>query len=80
MNDRKPPALKLMVDGKMREISFEELTLSNNLAQEALVRLLIVKKILEPKEYIEMMEQVKKERYKHIDPEEAEGGSEEDKG
>ena len=80
MSDRKPPALKFMVDGKMREISFEELTLSNNLAQEALVRLMITKKMIDPKEYIDMMEQVKNERYKQIDPEQASGGAEEDNG
>jgi len=31
MADGKTPALKLVIDGKEREISFEELTLSNNL-------------------------------------------------
>jgi len=62
MNEKKPPALKVLIDGKEREITYEELTLSNNLAQEALVRLLITKKII--KEYLQFMEQVKNERYK----------------
>ncbi len=57
-------ALKMIVNGKEIDVSFEELALSNNLAQEALVRLLITKKLFEPKELIEMMETVKKERYR----------------
>ncbi len=57
-------ALKMIVDGKEREITYEELALSNNLAQEALVRLLIEKKVFEPKELLTMMEAVKGERYR----------------
>ncbi len=62
--DDKKIALKMVVDGKERDVSYEELALSNNLAQEALVRLLIEKKLFEPKELMEMMERVKKERYR----------------
>jgi hypothetical protein len=57
-------ALKMVVDGQERDVSFEELALSNNLAQEALVRLLIEKKLFDPKELLAMMEKVKKERYR----------------
>jgi hypothetical protein len=64
MADEKKIALKMIVDGKERDVSFEELALSNNLAQEALVRILIEKKVFEPKEMMEMMEKVKKERYR----------------
>ncbi len=64
MSEDKKFALKMIIDGKERDVSFEELALSNNLAQEALVRLLIDKKIFEPKELIEKMELVKKERYR----------------
>ena len=35
--------------------------------KEALVRVLIDKKVIEPKELLEMMETVKKERYRHIE-------------
>ncbi|RKX24931.1 MAG: hypothetical protein DRP45_07115 [Candidatus Zixiibacteriota bacterium] len=63
----KKVALKMVIDGKERDVSFEELALSNNLAQEALVRLLIQKKIIEPKQLLEMMETVKKERYRTPD-------------
>lgn len=62
--DEKRIALRMVVNGEEREVTFEDLALSNNLAQEALVRVLIEKKIFEPKELIEMMEKVKKERYR----------------
>ncbi len=66
MNDvtDKKFALKMMIDGKEREISFEELALSNNLAQEALVGLLIDKKIIDPREFLDKMQEVKKQRYR----------------
>ncbi len=67
MADEKKFALKMVVDGKERNVSFEELALSNNLAQEALVRLLIEKKIIEPKDMMEMMQKVRKERYRTPD-------------
>jgi hypothetical protein len=63
----KKVALRMVIDGKEREITYEELALSNNLAQEALVRLLIDKKVFEPKELLEMLEKVKKERYRTAD-------------
>ena len=61
-------ALKMIVNGEERDVTFEELALSNNLAQEALVRVLIEKKLFKPKELMEMMETVKKERYRQADP------------
>ncbi|MDH3891611.1 MAG: hypothetical protein OEV49_11055 [candidate division Zixibacteria bacterium] len=65
--DDKKVALRMVIDGKEREVSYEELALSNNLAQEALVRLLIEKKLFEPKELIDIMEKVKKERYRQAE-------------
>jgi len=59
-------ALKMVIDGKERDVSYEELALSNNLAQEALVRVLIDKKLFEPKELMKMMEIVKNERYRPL--------------
>ena len=67
MDDEKKIAIKMVVDGKERDVSFEELALSNNLAQEALVRLLIEKNIIEPKDMMEMMQKVRKERYRMPD-------------
>ena len=57
-------ALKMVVNGEERDVTYEELALSNNLAQEALVRVLIDKKLIEPKDLMDMMETVKKERYR----------------
>lgn len=61
-------ALKMIVNGEERDVTFEELALSNNLAQEALVRLLIQKKLIDAKELMELMELVKNERYRQADP------------
>jgi len=57
-------ALKIVIGDKEREVTYEELCLSNNLAQEALVRLLVKKKIFESAELLKEMEQVRKERYR----------------
>lgn len=60
-------ALRLVVDGRERLVSYEELALSNNLAQEALVRLLVKKKLIKPEELLEEINKVKSERYR-VDP------------
>ena len=60
-------ALKMIINGEEKEITFEDLALSNNLAQEALVRLLVEKKLFAPEELMKMIETVKKERYRKID-------------
>jgi len=49
---------------KEKEVTFDELCLSNNLAQEALVRLLVRKKLFKPEELVQEIEQVRKERYR----------------
>lgn len=67
MADDKKVALKMIIDGQERDISYEELALSNNLSQEALVRLLIEKKLFTPEDMLQMLEKVKKERYRQID-------------
>lgn len=76
----KKVALKIYYDGKCKEVTFEELCLSNNLAQEALVTLLVKKKLIEPKELMQMMESIRKERYKtpedKSEPGSASGGKE----
>lgn len=66
MNEKKY-AIKMVINGQEREISYEELALSNNLAQEALVRLLIEKKLFAPEEMLKMIEKVKNERYRTLD-------------
>ncbi|MGB2988380.1 MAG: hypothetical protein WBC98_00315 [Candidatus Zixiibacteriota bacterium] len=57
-------ALKIMMGDQEREVTFDELVLSNNLAQEALVRLLVEKKIFKPEELAKEMARVRKERYR----------------
>jgi hypothetical protein len=63
-NSKGAYALRLVVDGKERFVTYEELALSNNLAQEALVRLLVHKKLIEPKELLDEINKVKTERYR----------------
>ncbi len=65
--DPKKIALKIILDGKEKEITFEELTLANNLAQEALVRLLLKKQIFQAPELLEELNKVRQERYKTIE-------------
>lgn len=60
-------AIKMIINGEVRDVTYEELALSNNLAQEALVRLLIDKKVFKPDELLNMLETVKKERYRQPD-------------
>ena len=67
MTEEKKVALKMIAGGQERDITFEELTLANNLAQEALFRLLIEKKLFTPQELMQMMETVKNERYRTPD-------------
>ncbi len=57
-------ALRIIVGDQEREVTFDELCLSNNLAQEALVRLMIKKKLFTPEELGREIEQVQKERYR----------------
>jgi len=68
MSESPKVAMKIVQDGKVREISFEELALSNNLAQEALVRLLLKKKLIDAKELMDEMNSVQSERYRTGDP------------
>ena len=58
-------ALRIVVGDQEREVTFDELCLSNNLAQEALVSLLIKKKLFKPEELGQEIEQVRKERYRN---------------
>ena len=65
----KPPPIRVMIDGKEREVSYEELALSNNLAQEALVRLLVDKGIIDARDLLDYMQKIKQERYRVMPPE-----------
>jgi hypothetical protein len=56
--------LVLVKDGVQREVSFEELALSNTLSLEALVRVLSRNGNVDPSELLEEMEKVKAERFR----------------
>jgi len=56
-------ALTVMIGDQKREITFDELTLSNNLALEALVKLLVDKKVFKVEELQQVMDAIRKERY-----------------
>ena len=57
-------ALRILIGDKQKDVTYDELCLSNNLAQEALVRLLVKKKIFKSEELLKEIEQVRKERYR----------------
>ncbi len=62
--DKSNIAMKVMIEGREHAITFDELTLSNNLAQEALVSLLIKKKLIEGQELLDEIARIRKERYR----------------
>ncbi len=66
MNDdqSKRVALKVIVGDQVKEITFDELTLSNNLGLEALVKVLVDKGVFKPEELQKEMENVRKIRYR----------------
>jgi hypothetical protein len=65
MGDRKQGyAMKMVVDGKEKTISFEELAISNKLTLDALIGLLITKGVFEPKELLDEISRIKRERFR----------------
>jgi len=60
-------ALKLSVNGEIKDVTFEQLALINNLDLAALVQLLIEKKIIEPEEIMDMVKKIREERYRNLD-------------
>ena len=74
-NDRGPDYTgRALIDGKERDVSFAELTLSNNLSQQAIARLLISKGVFSAEELLQAMQEVRQENYaskeKHENPSE----------
>ncbi len=63
MADEKKIALKIVTGGQEKEVTFDELTLANNLSQEALVRVLVKKNLVTPQELLEELQKVRQERY-----------------
>lgn len=69
--DKDKPArsgLIMVKDGVRREVTFEELALSNTLSLEALVRVLARNGNIEPNELLREMEVVKGERFRDGTP------------
>jgi hypothetical protein len=60
----KKVALKIQIGDQVREVTFDELTLSNNLGLEALVKILVDKGIFKPEELQSEMDRIRKERYR----------------
>ena len=56
-------AMTVVVGDQKREITFDELTLSNNLALEALVKLLVDKNVFKVEELQQVMDDIRKARY-----------------
>jgi hypothetical protein len=69
MNDKPQVAMKMVVDGKVREITVEQLVISNQLTQEALVSLLVKTNVINPQELLAEIEKIRTERYHAGDPE-----------
>ncbi len=67
MNQKDKPKLKMVVGGKEKEITFEQLALANNASLETLIRLLARKEIIEPKEFMKELRRVEKEKFKYGD-------------
>jgi hypothetical protein len=59
--------LRIQVGDQVREVTFDELTLSNNLGLEALVKVLVDKGVFKPEELQSEMDRIRKDRYR--DPE-----------
>lgn len=66
-NDDGRYALRMVIDGRERKVTYEELALSNNLAQEALVSLLVKNKLIKPDDLLAEIKAVKSVRYR-VDP------------
>lgn len=68
MSDKKNVAMKIVRDGQVQEITVEQLVVSNQLSQEALIGVLVKKKLVDPKELLDEIERIRKERYRAGEP------------
>jgi hypothetical protein len=57
-------ALRVSVGEKVHDVTFDELTLSNNLGLEALVTLLVEKGVFKPEELQAIMDRIRRDRYR----------------
>lgn len=63
-DEQKRPAIKLVTGDSVREISYEELALSMHMSQEALIKVLIEKKVISPDDFLKALKEVREERYR----------------
>ncbi len=56
-------ALKVSIGDKVHDVTFDELTLSNNLGLEAIVTLLVQKSVFTAEELQTIMERIRHDRY-----------------
>jgi len=68
MSGKDNVAMKMVVDGEVREITVEQLVISNQLSQEALVSLMVKKQLIDPRELLEEIERIRTERYHAGEP------------
>jgi hypothetical protein len=66
-DQKKRVALRVSVGEKIHDVTFDELTLSNNLGLEALVTLLVEKGVFKPEELQEIMDRIRRDRYRGPD-------------
>lgn len=57
-------ALRISIGDQARDVTFDELTLSNNLGLEALVTLLVHKGVFSAEELQQEMDRIRGERYR----------------
>ena len=57
-------ALRVSIGDKVHDVTFDELTLSNNLGLEALVTLLVEKGAFKPEELQAVMDRIRRDRYR----------------
>jgi hypothetical protein len=62
-NPEKRVALRIQIGDQVREVTFDELTLSNNLGLEALVKVLVDKGVFKPEDLQSEMDRIRKKRY-----------------
>lgn len=72
-------AMRIMAGGKTRDVSYRELLLSTNLSFEALMSVLVKKKLITPEELLQEIELIRKSRYQPPRPEPLQGMPEDER-
>jgi hypothetical protein len=64
LEDERFRGVVLVKDGEQKTVSFDELCLSNTMSLEALVALLVKKKVIKPNELLDAIRDVKNQRFR----------------